>query len=76
VLLEISLIQLLLIFWFNQSLNQLYDSFQIGNGIQGGIDILIWTVRLLLDINRRFATFKSDYKKAFNSVIIKQSWTQ
>jgi hypothetical protein len=42
-------------------------SSQLGNGFQGGIDILIWTVRLLLDINPRFVIFKSDCNNAFNS---------
>ena len=51
-------------------------SFQLGNGIQGGIDILIWTVRLLLDINPTFVIFKSDCNNAFTVFAIIQSWTQ
>jgi len=41
--------------------------FQLGNGIQGGIDILIWTIRLLLDLNPTYVIFKSDCNNAFNS---------
>ena len=51
----------------SESARRACDSFQLGNGIQGGIDILIWTVRLLLDINPRFVIFKSDCNNAFNS---------
>ncbi len=43
-------------------------SFQLGNGIKGGIDILIWIVRLLFDINPRFVIVKSDCNNACNSV--------
>jgi len=32
--------------------------FQLGNGISGGIDILIWTIRLLLELNTNYIIFK------------------
>ena len=41
--------------------------FQLGNGISGGIDILIWTIRLLLELNPNYVIFKSDCNNAFNS---------
>ena len=58
----------LLVHSVSESTRIVCGSFQLGNGIQGGIDILIWTERLLLDINPRFVLFKSDCNNAFNSV--------
>jgi hypothetical protein len=41
--------------------------FQLGNGIAGGVEILVWTVKVLLDLNPEFVLFKSDCSNAFNS---------
>jgi len=43
------------------------SKFQLGNGISGGIDIIIWTICLLLELNPSYFLFNSDYNNAFNS---------
>ena len=41
--------------------------FQLGNAIKGGAEVLVWTVRCLLELNPQFVIAQLDSNNAFNS---------
>jgi len=54
--------------WKNQGrVKELCGKYQLGNCIQGGVEILIWTVKILLELNPSWVLFSSDCENAFNS---------
>ena len=41
---------------------------QLGNGIKGGVEILVHSIRLLLELNPEWVILKTDIKNAFNEI--------
>ena len=53
---------------FNSMAIELCGNRQLGNGIKGGVEILVHSIRLLLELNPEWVILKTDIKNAFNEI--------